>query len=61
MAAFLANSKGSCEPPIFLELSYDGADQTERPIDADLPWHDVRLRLPEPQVEARHAYVMCIM
>lgn len=32
MHAFLAVAKGSCEPPIFLELSYYGAGRTERPI-----------------------------
>lgn len=32
MSAFLAVAKGSCEPPIFLELSYYGADQDEQPI-----------------------------
>lgn len=32
MSAFLAIAKGSCEPPIFLELSYYGADHSERPI-----------------------------
>lgn len=32
MNAFLAVSKGSCEPPIFLELSYYGASRDERPI-----------------------------
>lgn len=32
MSAFLAVAKGSCEPPIFLELSYYGAEHNERPI-----------------------------
>lgn len=32
MNAFLAVSKGSCEPPIFLELSYYGSSREERPI-----------------------------
>lgn len=32
MNAFLAVAKGSCEPPIFLELSYYGAEHDERPI-----------------------------
>lgn len=32
MNAFLAVAKGSCEPPIFLELSYYGAEHNERPI-----------------------------
>ncbi|KAJ9579944.1 hypothetical protein L9F63_004417 [Diploptera punctata] len=32
MGAFLSVSKGSCEPPIFLELSYYGAGYDERPI-----------------------------
>lgn len=32
MNAFLAASKGSCEPPIFLELSYYGAPLDERPV-----------------------------
>lgn len=32
MNAFLACAKGSCEPPIFLELSYYGASREERPI-----------------------------
>nr|CAI5867784.1 unnamed protein product [Callosobruchus analis] len=32
MNAFLAVSQGSCEPPIFLELSYYGACKDERPV-----------------------------
>lgn len=32
MNAFLAVAKGSCEPPIFLELSYYGANRDERPV-----------------------------
>lgn len=32
MNAFLAVAKGSCEPPIFLELSYYGTERNERPI-----------------------------
>ncbi|VEN51679.1 unnamed protein product, partial [Callosobruchus maculatus] len=32
MNAFLAASQGSCEPPIFLELSYYGACKDERPV-----------------------------
>lgn len=32
MCAFLHAAKGSCEPPIFLELSYYGAPRDERPI-----------------------------
>ncbi|KAK7790295.1 hypothetical protein R5R35_003874 [Gryllus longicercus] len=32
MGAFLSVAKGSCEPPIFLELSYYGASYDERPI-----------------------------
>lgn len=32
MGAFLAASRGSCEPPIFLELSYYGTCRDERPI-----------------------------
>lgn len=32
MDAFLALAKGSCEPPIFLELSYYGTSHSERPI-----------------------------
>jgi len=32
MHSFLAIAKGSCEPPIFLELSYYGTDREERPI-----------------------------
>ncbi|XP_053691914.1 cytosol aminopeptidase-like [Sabethes cyaneus] len=32
MSSFLAVAKGSCEPPIFLELSYYGAGSKERPI-----------------------------
>lgn len=32
MFAFLAASQGSCEPPIFLELSYYGACRDERPV-----------------------------
>lgn len=32
MGAFLSAAKGSCEPPIFMELSYYGAHYTERPI-----------------------------
>ncbi|XP_068083968.1 cytosol aminopeptidase-like [Anabrus simplex] len=32
MGAFLSVSKGSCEAPIFLELSYYGASYDERPI-----------------------------
>lgn len=32
MRAFLAASQGSCEPPIFLELSYYGAPRDERPV-----------------------------
>ncbi|XP_049819458.1 cytosol aminopeptidase-like [Aethina tumida] len=32
MYAFLAVAQGSCEPPIFLELSYYGASRDERPV-----------------------------
>lgn len=32
MFAFLAATSGSCEPPIFLELSYYGASRDERPV-----------------------------
>lgn len=32
MHAFLAAAQGSCEPPIFLELSYYGASRDERPV-----------------------------
>ncbi|EDS26627.1 cytosol aminopeptidase [Culex quinquefasciatus] len=32
MSSFLAVAKGSCEPPIFLELSYYGAGSKEPPI-----------------------------
>ncbi|XP_044727491.1 cytosol aminopeptidase-like [Chrysoperla carnea] len=32
MNAFVAASKGSCEPPIFLEISYYGAHREERPV-----------------------------
>ncbi|CAH1371914.1 hypothetical protein MTP99_013392 [Tenebrio molitor] len=32
MFAFLAVAQGSCEPPIFLELSYYGAARDERPV-----------------------------
>lgn len=32
MHAFLAAAQGSCEPPIFLELSYYGASKDERPV-----------------------------
>lgn len=32
MDSFLTISKGSCEPPIFLELSYNGTNEKERPI-----------------------------
>ncbi|KAK4877269.1 hypothetical protein RN001_009775 [Aquatica leii] len=32
MYAFLAAGQGSCEPPIFLELSYYGASKDERPV-----------------------------
>ena len=32
MGAFLSVAKGSCEPPIFLELSYYGASYDERPV-----------------------------
>ncbi|XP_035899778.1 cytosol aminopeptidase-like [Anopheles stephensi] len=32
MTSFLTVAKGSCEPPIFLELSYYGTDTKERPI-----------------------------
>nr|XP_019550930.2 cytosol aminopeptidase [Aedes albopictus] len=32
MTSFLAVSKGSCQPPIFLELSYYGAGGKEKPI-----------------------------
>lgn len=32
MNAFLAVAQGSCEPPIFLELSYYGASRDERPV-----------------------------
>ncbi|XP_055642251.1 cytosol aminopeptidase-like [Toxorhynchites rutilus septentrionalis] len=32
MSSFLAVAKGSCQPPIFLELSYYGAGGKERPI-----------------------------
>lgn len=32
MNAFLHAAKGSCEPPIFLELSYYGSSREERPI-----------------------------
>lgn len=32
MNAFLAVAQGSCEPPIFLELSYYGTSRDERPV-----------------------------
>lgn len=32
LSSFLAIANGSCEPPIFLELSYFGADHDEAPI-----------------------------
>ncbi|PSN46244.1 Cytosol aminopeptidase [Blattella germanica] len=32
MGAFLSVAKGSCEPPIFLEISYYGTSYDERPI-----------------------------
>lgn len=33
MGSFLSVARGSCEPPVFLELSYKGAnDQCEPPI-----------------------------
>lgn len=32
MSAFLSIAKGSCEPPIFLELSYYGTDQSDPPV-----------------------------
>lgn len=32
MNAFLAAAQGSCEPPIFLEISYYGASRDERPV-----------------------------
>lgn len=32
MNAFLLAAQGSCEPPIFLELSYYGASRDERPV-----------------------------
>ncbi|XP_022919334.1 cytosol aminopeptidase-like [Onthophagus taurus] len=32
MHAFLAAAQGSCEPPIFLELSYYGVSRDERPV-----------------------------
>ncbi|XP_055586993.1 cytosol aminopeptidase-like [Uranotaenia lowii] len=32
MSSFLTIAKGSCEPPIFLELSYYGTNPKERPI-----------------------------
>ncbi|PSN31995.1 Cytosol aminopeptidase [Blattella germanica] len=32
MGGFLSAAKGSCEPPIFLELSYYGTNYEERPI-----------------------------
>lgn len=32
MNSFLAVAKGSCEPPIFLELSYYGSSTNDRPI-----------------------------
>ncbi|KAK5642582.1 hypothetical protein RI129_008749 [Pyrocoelia pectoralis] len=32
MYAFMAASQGSCEPPIFMELSYYGASKDERPV-----------------------------
>ncbi|XP_055598019.1 cytosol aminopeptidase-like [Uranotaenia lowii] len=32
MTSFLTVAKGSCEPPIFMELSYYGASSKERPI-----------------------------
>lgn len=32
MYAFLAAAQGSCEPPIFLEISYYGASRDERPV-----------------------------
>ncbi|KAJ4427671.1 hypothetical protein ANN_25320 [Periplaneta americana] len=32
MGAFLSVAKGSCEPPIFLEISYYGAAYDERPV-----------------------------
>ncbi|GJQ70909.1 hypothetical protein Trydic_g826 [Trypoxylus dichotomus] len=32
MYAFLAAAQGSCEPPIFLELSYYGVSRDERPV-----------------------------
>ncbi|CAO1322192.1 unnamed protein product [Diamesa hyperborea] len=32
MHSFLSVARGSCEPPIFMELSYYGADREDRPI-----------------------------
>lgn len=32
MHSYLSVARGSCQPPIFLELSYYGADHDERPI-----------------------------
>lgn len=32
MSAFLLAGQGSCEPPIFLELSYYGTNRDERPV-----------------------------
>jgi len=32
MGSFLSVARGSCEPPVFLELSYAGAPDQEKPI-----------------------------
>lgn len=32
MGSFLSVSRGSCEPPKFLEISYKGTDNNEAPI-----------------------------
>lgn len=32
MNAFLSVTRGSAEPPVFLELTYRGAEYTEKPL-----------------------------
>ena len=32
MGSFLSVARGSCEPPVFLELSYSGAPDQEKPV-----------------------------
>lgn len=32
MEAFLSVSRGSCEPPVFLEVRYTGSDQSAEPV-----------------------------